>query len=136
MRHLTDSVPVFLRLAIVLFLYALMHSRGVPEVHGAPEPGGQTLGTTTCQSSQMLQSKGPVRMLMAAFFDIFDLAFDVLKESTFIDERSTDLDLRFGHLEEFELMVAPGESVNKVVHFRSVQVLFRDQFCHALLSSP
>jgi hypothetical protein len=39
--------------------------------------------------------------ILIPFFDIFDVAFDVLKESTFIDWRSTDLDLLFGHLEEF-----------------------------------
>ena len=70
--------------------------------------------------------------ILLTFFDIFDVAFDVLKESTFIDWRSTELDLLFGHVEEFERKVAPGESINKVVHFRSV--LFRGQFCHALLS--
>jgi hypothetical protein len=72
-----------------------------------------------------------LRILMA-FFDIFDVAFDVLKESTIIDWLSTDLDLLLGHLGEFEMKVAPGESINKVVLFRSV--LVRGQFCHALLS--
>lgn len=72
--------------------------------------------------------------ILVAFFDIFDVAFDMLKdsESTIIDWRSPDVSLLFGHIEEFETRVAPGEPINKVVHFRSV--LFRGQFCHALLS--
>jgi Family of unknown function (DUF6535) len=72
--------------------------------------------------------------ILVAFFDIFDVAFDILKdpESTIIDWRSPDVSLLFGRIEEFETRVAPGESVNKVVHLRSV--LFRGQFCHALLS--
>jgi hypothetical protein len=60
-------------------------------------------------------------------------AEQTLKESI-IDWRSTDLDPLFGHLWELEMRVAPGESesINKVVNFR--RVLFRSQFCHALLS--
>jgi hypothetical protein len=72
-----------------------------------------------------------LRILMA-FFDIFDVAFDVLKESTIVDWRSWDLDVLFGLILEFERRVAPGQSINKVVAFRSV--LLRGQFCHALLS--
>jgi hypothetical protein len=72
-----------------------------------------------------------LRILMA-FFDIFDVAFDVLKESTIIDWLSADLDLLFGYFNEFEMKVAPGESIDKEVNFRSI--LFRGQFCHALLS--
>ena len=67
-----------------------------------------------------------------AFFDIFNVAFDVLKESTIVDWLSTDVDLLFGDLTEFETKVAPGETEDKVINFRSV--LFRSQFCHALLS--
>jgi hypothetical protein len=70
--------------------------------------------------------------IFMAFFNIFDVAFDVLKESTIIDWRSADLDLLFDHLMEFERTVARGESLNKVVRFRAI--LFRGQFCHALLS--
>ncbi|KAF8494220.1 hypothetical protein F5888DRAFT_680067 [Russula emetica] len=70
--------------------------------------------------------------ILMAFFDIFDVAFDVLKESTIIDWLSTDLDLLLRHLGEFEMKVAPGESINNVVLFRSV--LVRGQFCNALLS--
>jgi hypothetical protein len=73
-----------------------------------------------------------LRILMAFFDIIFNVAFEVLKESTIIDWRSTDLDLLIAHLGEFDTKVAPGESINKVVHLRSG--LFRGQFCHALLS--
>jgi len=72
-----------------------------------------------------------LRILMA-FFDIFDVAFDVLKESTIIDWRSPDLDLLHENFVEFQMGVAPGEFINEVVDFRSA--LFRGQFCHALLS--
>ncbi len=70
--------------------------------------------------------------IFMAFFDIFDVAFGVLKESTIIDWRSPDLNLLFGHLGEFEKKVAPGQFIRKAVHFRSI--VFRGQFCHALLS--
>ena len=70
--------------------------------------------------------------ILMAFFDIFDVAFDVLKESTIIDLRSPDLDLLFEHFENFDVTVAPGEFINRAVDFRSA--LFRGQFCHALLS--
>jgi hypothetical protein len=70
--------------------------------------------------------------ILVAFFDIFDVAFDVLKESTIIDWRSGHLNLLFGHLLKFEGRVAPGESINKLARFRST--LFRGQFSHALLS--
>ena len=69
---------------------------------------------------------------VAAFFDIFDVAFNVLKESTIIDWLSSDLDLLFGHFQEFETKIALGESIDKDVVFRSI--LFRGQFCHALMS--
>jgi Family of unknown function (DUF6535) len=72
-----------------------------------------------------------LRIIMA-FLDIFDVAFDVLKESTIIDWRTRDLNLLYGHLLRFDKTVAPGESINKVVYFRSI--LFRGQFCHVLLS--
>jgi hypothetical protein len=67
-----------------------------------------------------------------AFFDIFDVASDVLKESSVMDWRSPDLDLLYGHLFEFEQKVAPGRLIGRVFNFRSI--LFRGQFCHALLS--
>jgi hypothetical protein len=70
--------------------------------------------------------------ILVAFFEIFEVAFDVLKESTVNDWLSPDLDLLFGHFTEFEMKVALGESVNKGFFFRSI--LFRGQFCHALLS--
>jgi hypothetical protein len=43
--------------------------------------------------------------IFTAFFDIFDVAFDVLKESTIIDWLSTDLDLLFGHLAGLKRML-------------------------------
>ena len=72
--------------------------------------------------------------IIVAFFNIFDVAFDVLKdpESTIIDWRSPDVTLLLGHIGGFETGVASVESNNKVVYFHSV--LFRGQFCHALLS--
>ena len=46
--------------------------------------------------------------IIVAFFDIFDVAFDVLKdsESTIIDWRSPDVNLLFGHIGGFETRVA------------------------------
>ena len=65
------------------------------------------------------------------FFDIFDAAFDVLEESS-IDWRSPDLDLLYGHLQEFQKNVAPGMFVGRVVRFRFA--VFQGQYCHALLA--
>jgi hypothetical protein len=72
-----------------------------------------------------------LRILMA-FLDIFDVAFDVLKESTIIDWRSRDLNLLYQHLVDFENDVVLGESFNDVCHFRIA--VFRGQVLHALLS--
>jgi hypothetical protein len=69
--------------------------------------------------------------IVTAFFDIFNVAFEVLKESSIVDWRSLDLDLLYGHLYEFEQKVAPGRLIGRVFNFRSI--LFRGQFCHALL---
>jgi hypothetical protein len=71
-----------------------------------------------------------LRIIMI-FFDIFDVAFEVLKESS-IDWRSPDLDLLYGHLQEFQKDVAPGMFIGRVVYFRSA--VFQGQFCHALLA--
>ena len=67
-----------------------------------------------------------------AFFDIFDVAFNVLKKSTIIEWRSADIHLLFGHCDRFHARVAPGELLNDTFDFRSA--LFRCQFYHALLS--
>ena len=71
-----------------------------------------------------------LRIIMI-FFDIFDVAFEILKESS-IDWRSPDLDLLYGHLQEFQKDVAPGMFIGRVVYFRSA--VFQGQFCHALLA--
>jgi hypothetical protein len=70
--------------------------------------------------------------IIVAFYDIFDVAFEVLKESSIIDWRSPDLDLLDGHLLEFGERVAPGKSIGRDVDFRSA--VFRGQICHALLA--
>ena len=70
--------------------------------------------------------------IIMAFFDIFDVAFNVLKESTIIDWRSEVLDLLFEHFQRFSVEVAPSEPIDWVINFRST--LFCAQFCHALLS--
>ena len=70
--------------------------------------------------------------IVMAFFDIFNVAFDVLKESTIIEWRSADISLLFHHCERFQRQVAPGEPFNKAFDFRSI--LFDSQYHHALLS--
>ena len=70
-----------------------------------------------------------LRIIMA-FFNVFDVAFEVLELSS-IDWRSRDLDLLSGHLSVFRTRVVPGKFVSKVDNFHSV--LFLGQFCHALL---
>ncbi|KAN0116486.1 hypothetical protein V8E52_005867 [Russula decolorans] len=67
-----------------------------------------------------------------AFFDIFDVAFDALRESTIIDWRSFHLDLLRVFIWDFEEKVVPYQSYNWVFSFRSV--LFSGQFFHAMLS--
>ena len=60
--------------------------------------------------SRCLDPKGSfpdkLRIIMA-FFDIFDVAFEVLKESSTIDWRSPDLDLLYRYLLEFKMNIAP-----------------------------
>ena len=70
--------------------------------------------------------------IVLAFFDIFDVAFNVLEESTIIDWRSMDLDQLYTYLLEFETKITPGKSINRAYRFRTV--LFHGQFIHALLS--
>jgi Family of unknown function (DUF6535) len=72
-----------------------------------------------------------LRIIMA-FFDIFDVAFDALKESSIMDWRPPDLNLLFGHLWEFEMKVAPGMLTRRAVNIRSM--IFHRQFCHVLLA--
>ena len=72
-----------------------------------------------------------LRMIMA-FYDIFDVAFEVFKGSSIIDWRSPDLDVLDGHLWAFEELVAPGKFVGWVIEVRSA--VFRGQFCLALLA--
>ena len=82
-----------------------------------------------------LDPQGPfpdkLRIIMA-FFDIFDVAFEVLKESSTIDWRSPDLDLLYRYLLEFQINLAPSMFIGRDVYFRSV--VFRGQFCHGLLA--
>ena len=67
-----------------------------------------------------------------SFFDIFDVAFVSLKDSSKVDWQSTDFDLLIGHLEKFGMRIVPGMLVGQVDRFRSIISCI--QFCHALLA--
>ena len=69
--------------------------------------------------------------IIMAFFDIFDVAFEALQESSIIDWRSQDLDQLSQKLWRVETYIAEGEFIGKAAGFRSV--IFRFQICHALL---
>ena len=72
-----------------------------------------------------------LRIIMA-FFDIFEVAFEALQESSIIDWRSLDLYQISQKLWNIERDIAPGKFIEKVVDFRSN--IFHFQICHALLS--
>jgi hypothetical protein len=69
--------------------------------------------------------------IITAFFDIFDMAFDVLKESTIIDWKSSHFDRLIGLVVQFMNNPAPGEFVGNVFGFRSV--FSGIQYSHVLL---
>ena len=71
-----------------------------------------------------------LRILMA-FFDILDVVFDVLNESSSIDWQSSDLTRLFRYIQYFGTGDAPGELFRRVVKSRSM--IFYSQYCHALL---
>ena len=71
-----------------------------------------------------------LRIIMA-FFDIFEVAFEALQESSIIDWRSLELYQLSQKLWNIERYIAPGKFIEKVVDFRSN--IFHFQICHALL---
>jgi hypothetical protein len=70
---------------------------------------------------------------MITFFDIFEVAFEVLKDSSIIDWLSPGLGLSLlsGQVGEFRGKVTPGRITGRAVPFRSE--VFNYQFCHAML---
>ena len=72
------------------------------------------------------------RVIMA-FFNIFDVVFEVLQDSSMVDWRSVDLLRLSQQLFGIELRAAPGKynSFGKVVNFRAG--IFLHRFYHALL---
>jgi hypothetical protein len=70
--------------------------------------------------------------IITAFFDIFDVAFDILNESSRIDWQSSDLTRLYRFIEYFTTKGdAPGELFKKIARFRLLN--FCVQYCHALL---
>jgi hypothetical protein len=72
--------------------------------------------------------------IFTAFFDILDVAFVILKDSSKIDWQSPDFDLLIGYLMEFgrKVTINSGRRFRKAASFR---VVFTSvQFCHALLA--
>ena len=69
--------------------------------------------------------------IFVAFFDIFDVVFDVLKESTVIDWRSHEFDMLMKRLWDLQRNVLPQKFVSSSILPRTT--LFNTQLCHALL---
>ena len=72
--------------------------------------------------------------IITAFFDILDVAFVILKDSSNINWQSPDFDLIIGYLMEFgrKMKIDSGTRIKKITSFR---VTFASiQFCHALLA--
>ena len=71
--------------------------------------------------------------IFTAFFDILDVAFVILKDSSKIDWQSPDFDLLVGYLMEFGKKVAINSG--RRLKAASFRVVFTSvQFCHALLA--
>jgi len=72
--------------------------------------------------------------IFTAFFDILDVAFVILNDSSNIDWQSPDFDLLIGYLMEFrrKMTIDSGMRIWKVASFRVVFASI--QFCHALLA--
>ena len=72
--------------------------------------------------------------IVTAFFDILDVAFVVLEDSSNIDWQSPDFDLLIGYLMVFgrTMTMDPVMPIGKVASFRVVFASI--QFCHALLA--
>jgi hypothetical protein len=69
--------------------------------------------------------------IVNAFFDILDVAFKVLNDSSNIDWQSPDLSRLLLYISDFGMTEAPGGPYRRIVNSRSV--IFYAQFCHALL---
>ena len=71
--------------------------------------------------------------VIVAFFNIFDMVFEVLQDSSMADWQSLDLFLISKQLWGIELRAAPGKfkSFGKVINFRAG--IFRHRYYHALL---
>jgi hypothetical protein len=69
--------------------------------------------------------------IVVAFFDVLDVAFEVLNDSANIDWQSPDLCRLSLYISDFGMTDAPGGFFRRVVNSRSV--MFYAQFCHALL---
>ena len=72
--------------------------------------------------------------IMQAFFDIFDVAFEVLKESSVINWLSQDLGLNLLYVQarRFDETVVPGKFIGRAAYIH--QVVFEYQYSHALLT--
>jgi hypothetical protein len=70
--------------------------------------------------------------IVMSFFDILDVAFVFLKNSSKINWQSPDFDLLIGHLDRFGMTIVPGRFIGRVANFRAL--IASVQFCHALLA--
>lgn len=71
---------------------------------------------------------------VTAVFDVLNVTFVVLKDSSKVDWQSPVLDLLFRHLMDFEMamMIHPDTHVKKIASFRMAFASF--QFCHVVLA--
>ena len=90
----------------------------------------QLHSSTLCCFDSRVPIPDKLRIIMA-FFDIFDVAFEVLQESSIIDWRSRDFYELSQKLWQVDKVIAPGKLIGKDLGFRLIN--FNFQVCYAFL---